>query len=93
MLGLASGSAASREAAGLVLGGPFTALFWVGVVGLGLVMPLVIQMLAVTHRVQHTAVAPILVMAGRARAAVRDRARRAGQPLGARRLGRRLRWG
>ena len=64
LLGLASGSAASRDAAALVLGGPYTAVFWVGVVGLGLVVPLIIQSLAVTHRVAHTAVAPILVMLG-----------------------------
>ena len=64
LVGLASGSAASREAARLVLGGPFTAVFWVGVVGLGIVVPLVIQSLAVTHRVQHTAVAPLLVLGG-----------------------------
>ena len=64
LLGLAGGSAASREAAALVLGGPFTAVFWVGVVGLGLVIPLVIQSLAVTHRVAHTAIAPVLVLLG-----------------------------
>lgn len=62
--GLASGSAASRDAALLVLGGPFTAVFWVGVVGLGILVPLFIQSLAVYHRVQHTAVAPLLVLAG-----------------------------
>jgi formate-dependent nitrite reductase membrane component NrfD len=64
VLGLASGSAASRAAADLVLGGRFTAVFWVGVVGLGLVVPLIIQSLAVTHRVAHTAVAPVLVLLG-----------------------------
>ncbi|MCU0255191.1 MAG: polysulfide reductase NrfD [Vicinamibacterales bacterium] len=64
VVGLASGASASREAAALVLGGPFTAVFWVGVVGLGILVPLCIQSLAVTHRVQHTAVAPLLVLAG-----------------------------
>jgi formate-dependent nitrite reductase membrane component NrfD len=64
VLGLASGSAASRDAAALVLGGPYTAVFWVGVVGLGLLVPLVIQSLAIAHRVTHTAVAPLLVLAG-----------------------------
>ena len=64
VMGLASGSEASREAVGLVLGGPLTAVFWVGVVGLGLVLPLIIQSLAVSHRVSHTAVAPVLVMLG-----------------------------
>lgn len=64
VVGLASGSAASRDAVALVLGGPFTAVFWVGIVGLGLLVPLLIQSLAVTHRVTHTPVAPILVMLG-----------------------------
>ena len=64
LIGLSSGAAAARDAAALVLGGPFTAVFWVGVVGLGIVLPLVIQSLAVTHRVAHTAVAPILVLLG-----------------------------
>ena len=64
LIGLASSTEAHAEAAGLVLGGPYTAVFWVGVVGLGIVVPLVIQSLAVTHRVVHTPIAPILVMLG-----------------------------
>ena len=64
LIGLASSTAAHAEAAGLVLGGPYTAVFWVGVVGLGIVVPLVIQSLAVTHRIIHTPIAPILVMLG-----------------------------
>lgn len=64
LLSLGTGSAASRAAADLVLGGPYTAVFWVGVVGVGLVVPLFIQSLAVRHRVQHTAVAPVLVLLG-----------------------------
>jgi formate-dependent nitrite reductase membrane component NrfD len=47
-----------------VLGGPFTGVFWVGVVGLGIVFPLVVQALAVSHRIAHTAVAPVIVLAG-----------------------------
>ena len=64
LIGLVSSSEAHAEAARLVLGGPFTAVFWVGVVGLGIVLPLVIQSLAVTHRTIHTPIAPILVMLG-----------------------------
>jgi formate-dependent nitrite reductase membrane component NrfD len=64
LVGLLTSSGASAEAAGLLLGGPYTALFWVGVVGLGIVLPLVIQTLAVTRHVAHTPVAPILVLAG-----------------------------
>ncbi|MFN7951718.1 MAG: NrfD/PsrC family molybdoenzyme membrane anchor subunit [bacterium] len=64
LIGLASASAAHAAAAELVLGGPFTAIFWVGVVGLGIVVPLLIQSLAVSHRVAHTPIAPVLVMLG-----------------------------
>jgi formate-dependent nitrite reductase membrane component NrfD len=53
-----------KAAAGLLLGGPFTAVFWVVVVGLGILLSLVIQSLAVSHRVRHTALAPLLVLAG-----------------------------
>ena len=55
---------AHAEAAELLLGGPYTAVFWVVVVGLGIVVPLFIQSLAVTHRIAHTPVAPLLVLLG-----------------------------
>jgi protein NrfD len=52
------------NAARLLLGGPYTAVFWVLVVGLGILLPLVIQSLMVSHRMAHTLVAPLLVMSG-----------------------------
>ena len=64
IVGLRSATAAHREAAELLLGGPYTAVFWVGVIGLGIVLPLTIQLLAVRHRIQHTPVAPLLVLTG-----------------------------
>jgi protein NrfD len=64
LIGLVTSTAANAEAARLLLGGPYTAVFWVGVVFLGILLPLVIQSLAVTHRIIHTPIAPILVMAG-----------------------------
>jgi formate-dependent nitrite reductase membrane component NrfD len=64
LIGLATASGAHARAADLLLAGPFGALFWVGVVGLGIVVPLFIQLLAVEHRVTHTPVAPLLVIAG-----------------------------
>jgi len=63
-VGLLSSSRAHAEAARQFLGGPFTAVFWVFVVGAGIVAPLIIQPLAIRHRIQHTPVAPLLVMAG-----------------------------
>jgi protein NrfD len=64
LAGLLTSTRAHIQAAGLLLGGPFTALFWVGVVGLGIVVPLFVQTLAVRHRIAHTPVAPLLVLAG-----------------------------
>ncbi|MEO8198017.1 MAG: NrfD/PsrC family molybdoenzyme membrane anchor subunit [Thermoanaerobaculia bacterium] len=64
LIGLISSTEAQSKAAGLILGGPFSAFFWVGVIGLGIVLPLTIQLLAVQHRVAHTPVAPLLVIAG-----------------------------
>jgi len=48
----------------LLLTGPYAAAFWVFVVLLGIVLPLVIQSLAVSHKVAHTALAPIAVVIG-----------------------------
>ena len=64
LFGLLSGSAPQIDAARLFLGGPYTAPFWVFVVGMGIVLPLVIQNLAVRHRIAHTPIAPLLVLAG-----------------------------
>ena len=64
LIGLAGSTRVHGQAVELLFGGPFTALFWVGVVGLGILVPLFIQSLAVKHRVAHTAVAPLLVLAG-----------------------------
>jgi protein NrfD len=64
LVGLLSSSQAQAAAARLVLGGAFTAVFWVLVVGVGIVIPLIIQVLAVSHRIPHTPLGPLLVMAG-----------------------------
>jgi len=64
LIGLTTSTEAHMQAAQLFLGGPYTAVFWVGVVGLGIVLPLIIQSLAVTHRVPHTPLAPVLVLLG-----------------------------
>lgn len=64
LIGLLSSSQAHAAAARLVLGGPFTGVFWVLVVGAGIVIPLVIQALAAANRIRHTPIGPLLVMAG-----------------------------
>ncbi len=64
LVGLLTSSATHAQAARLLLGGPYTAVFWVGVVFLGILLPLAVQSLSVAHRVAHTRVAPVLVMLG-----------------------------
>lgn len=64
LVGLATSTRVHQQAVSLLLGGPYTALFWVGVVGAGITVPLVVQTLAVGHRVRHTPVAPLMVLAG-----------------------------
>ena len=64
LIGLMNASKVHQEAAQLLLGGPYTAVFWVLVVGLGVLAPIVIQTLAVMKRIRHTPVAPLLVIAG-----------------------------
>lgn len=63
-VGLLSSSKAHIEAAKLLLNGPFASSFWVIVVLMGIVIPLIIQLLAVNHKIKHTPVAPIFVIIG-----------------------------
>jgi len=64
LVGLSTSSQAQISAAQLLLGGPFTAQFWVFVVGMGIVIPLIVQLLAVNHKIKHTPIAPIMVIIG-----------------------------
>jgi formate-dependent nitrite reductase membrane component NrfD len=52
------------EAVGLLLGGPYTAVFWVVVVFMGILIPLFYQSLAVNHKVPHCPLMPVLVILG-----------------------------
>ncbi len=64
LVGLSTASQAHIFAAKLLMGGPYTAQFWVFVVGIGLVLPLILQILASKHKIKHTPIAPVLVIAG-----------------------------
>ncbi len=64
IVGLLSSTEVHINAVKLILSGSFAPAFWVFVVCLGIVIPLIIQSLAVSHRIPHTPVAPILVIAG-----------------------------
>jgi len=64
IIGLVTSTRVHIDSARLLLSGPYAPAFWVFVVGMGIVLPLFIQALAVTHRIRHTIVAPIFVIAG-----------------------------
>ena len=64
LIGLVSSTRVHMDAAMLVLTGPYAPAFWVFVIGLGIVVPLFLQSLALRHRIAHTPIAPILVVAG-----------------------------
>jgi len=64
LVGLTTGSAASRDAAAGFLGGPYTATFWSLVVLAGLVVPLVLNLLEVRRHVPMTLMSPALVLIG-----------------------------
>jgi formate-dependent nitrite reductase membrane component NrfD len=48
----------------LMVGGPYTAVFWVFVVGIGLVIPLILQILQLFKRLESRFVMPLMVLAG-----------------------------
>ncbi len=64
VLGLVTGGAAGSEAAGLLLGGPFTAQFWTLVVIAGLALPVALEVLESRLHFRATFVAPALVLLG-----------------------------
>ena len=64
VLSLASAGEASREASALLLGGALSSIFWVVVVGLGVVSPLAIQLVVLFRHDQHVEIAPALVLLG-----------------------------
>ena len=64
LVGLSTATRAHMGAAALLLGGPYTAAFWVFVVGMGIVVPLFVQTLAVRGVIHHTPVAPVMVVLG-----------------------------
>jgi len=52
------------EAIMLILTGTYAPVFWVFVIGLGVIIPLFLQLLAVNKKIPHTPLAPVMVMAG-----------------------------
>lgn len=63
-IGFLSSPQASQDAVNLLLSGSYAAVFWIFVVLMGIVLPLIIQILAVSDKIQHTPIAPIMVILG-----------------------------
>jgi len=64
LINLGTSSASHAAAAGLLMGGTYGWLFWGVVVGLGLLLPLALQALELGHRIPHTVLPALLVLAG-----------------------------
>jgi protein NrfD len=64
LAGWATSGAAGRYAAGLFLGGPYTAVFWSLVVVLGLLVPLALDAIEVHRRLAFAAIGPVFVLCG-----------------------------
>ena len=64
LINLNTSSASHATAASLITSGPYALPFWLGVVGVGVVLPLVWQGLELSHKVAHTLVPALLVLAG-----------------------------
>jgi formate-dependent nitrite reductase membrane component NrfD len=64
VISLLTSSASHAEAAKLILGGPYTTIFWLGVVAVGILVPLALQALELGRRIPHTVVPAVLVLAG-----------------------------
>lgn len=64
IIGLLTSTQVHQDAVMLILNGPFAPTFWVFVVGIGIIIPLIIQLMAVNHKVNHTPWAPIMVILG-----------------------------
>ena len=64
IIGLKTATEVQSSAADILLFGEFASSFWVFVIGIGIVIPLIIQLLAVNHKIHHTPFAPLMVIIG-----------------------------
>lgn len=64
IIGLKTATEVQASAADLLLTGEFASMFWVFVIGIGIIIPLIIQLLAVNHKIHHTPIAPLMVIVG-----------------------------
>ncbi len=64
LIGHSTSTAVHKAAASLLLTGPYAAVFWVFVISLGIVIPLMLQTLELQNRIRHTIAPSVLVITG-----------------------------
>ncbi|MGZ8982273.1 MAG: NrfD/PsrC family molybdoenzyme membrane anchor subunit [Burkholderiaceae bacterium] len=64
LIGLVTSSTSHGAAVNLLFSGKYAVMFWLGVVAVGIVVPLIMQLLEMSHRIRHTVVPALLVLAG-----------------------------
>jgi protein NrfD len=64
LIGHLTSTAVHQQAASLLLTGPYAAVFWVFVICLGILLPLLLQTLELLHRIRHTLAPAALVLFG-----------------------------
>jgi formate-dependent nitrite reductase membrane component NrfD len=63
-IGLLSSSTSQVAAVDLLISGEYAMVFWIGVIAAGILLPLALQALQLAHRMPHTVVPALLVLAG-----------------------------
>lgn len=64
ILSLVNSGQVYQDAAMLLLSGAYAPVFWAFVIGIGLIIPLILQLLVVNHKLKHTFIVPLMVILG-----------------------------
>lgn len=64
LIGHLTSTAVHRSAASLLLIGPYAAVFWIFVISMGIVLPLILQTLELQNHIRHTIAPSVLVIFG-----------------------------
>jgi formate-dependent nitrite reductase membrane component NrfD len=64
LMSLATSTLSQIEAAKLLFAGKYGLVFWVGVIAVGILVPIVLQALELSHRIPHTVIPAVLVLVG-----------------------------
>ena len=64
LIGLVTSTEANAQAGALLLTGAYAAPFWVLVIGIGIITPLILQFLELQNRIRHTLAPAVLVLVG-----------------------------